>query len=106
MGTVLTSTICHYCRGRARTEDHVVPRCALPRPMVRLPEWFRAMNVVPACSKCNNDKGAMRSSCGCAQCSRAWGEGERWIVDTYVCPGIWVSQNTRREMKRVLASIS
>lgn len=105
MGSVLASQTCHYCKGKARTEDHVVPRCALPRPLSRLPEWFRSMNVVPACKNCNNDKGAARSSCACKQCTNAWGAARQWIVPSYRCERIWVSQNTRREMKRVLASV-
>ena len=72
MGSVLRSTLCHYCGGRATTEDHVVPRCDLPRPQSRLPYWFRSMNVVPACSPCNNDKGPYRSDCLCAQCTWCW----------------------------------
>lgn len=72
MGSVLQSTTCHYCGDPAKTEDHIVPRCDLPKPMSRLPYWFREMDVVPACKKCNNDKGPMKSDCDCRQCIAAW----------------------------------
>lgn len=70
--TALMSTICHYCGGRATTEDHIVPRADLPKPMYTLPYWFRINNVVPACSTCNNIKGRLRSDCTCDQCEWAW----------------------------------
>lgn len=72
MGTVLQSTICHYCGGRANTQDHIVPRCDLPSGILQ-PYWFRSQNVVPACKKCNGDKGCLRSDCTCAHCTWAWG---------------------------------
>lgn len=72
MGSLLRSRICHYCGGRANTVDHVVPRCDLPRPLSRLPYWFRSQNEVPACRECNHTKAAFRSDCECAQCSWAW----------------------------------
>jgi len=31
VGSVLASTTCHYCGGKANTEDHIVPRCDLTR---------------------------------------------------------------------------
>ena len=72
VGTVLSGSICHYCGAKATTEDHIVPRCDLPRPASRLPYWFRSCNVVPACSPCNNRKSNWRSDCTCDHCSWAW----------------------------------
>lgn len=72
MGSVLLSTVCHYCGERANTQDHVVPRAALPRPQSRLPYWFRSQNIVPACKRCNGMKGDYRSDCDCPQCSWCW----------------------------------
>ena len=71
MGSVRISQICHYCGGKATTEDHIVPRCDLP-PGIRQPYWFRSNNVVPSCSPCNNSKGCLRSDCGCPHCDWAW----------------------------------
>lgn len=86
MGSVLASTICHYCGGRATTEDHVVPRRALPKPLSRLPYWFNAMNVVPSCKHCNNRKSHRRSTCACQQCRGAWGAAKAngWIREDYL----------------------
>lgn len=72
VGTVLPSSTCHYCGDKATTEDHIVPRCDLPKPMSRVPYWFRSTNVVPACGPCNNRKGACRSDCECNHCRWAW----------------------------------
>lgn len=73
MGSVLLSQICHYCERKGRmTDDHIVPRCDLPKPQSRLPYWFREINIVPACKKCNNEKGPYRSDCACEQCTAAW----------------------------------
>jgi hypothetical protein len=73
MGSVLRSTICHYCGGKATTEDHIVPRAILPKPLSLLPYWFRGNNVVPACWDCNIVlKGAERSDCECDECTWAW----------------------------------
>lgn len=72
MGTVLLSKFCHYCDGKATTQDHIVPRSALPRPQSRLPYWFRSQNVVAACQTCNGNKADSRSDCGCQQCMWAW----------------------------------
>lgn len=73
MASVLLSSTCHYCGVRGRmTEDHVVPRADLPRPLSRLPYWFRSQNVVASCGPCNNTKGCFRSDCECAQCTWAW----------------------------------
>ena len=74
MGSLLRSTICHYCgtrRGKI-TQDHVIPRCDLP-PLMLLPSWFRDQLVVPSCSPCNNRKGPFRSDCRCPQCTWVWG---------------------------------
>lgn len=75
MGTILTSTVCHYCGpdgSRATTEDHVVPRALLPKPQSTIPYWFRGQNVVPACLHCNGVKADLRSSCMCPQCVWCW----------------------------------
>lgn len=73
VGTVLPSSTCHYCGDKATTEDHIVPRADLPKPMSLLPYWFRSNNVVPACFKCNVViKGCYRSDCTCDHCDWAW----------------------------------
>lgn len=72
MGSVLTSTICHYCGGRADSQDHIVPQADLPKPQSRLPYWFRSQNIVPACKPCNGKKGCLRSDCTCDHCTWAW----------------------------------
>jgi hypothetical protein len=82
MGSVLRSQTCHYCGKSANTEDHIVPRCDLPR-MATLPYWFRELDVVPACKKCNGDKGPMKSDCDCRQCIAAWAVA----VKHYLPPG-------------------
>ncbi len=75
MGTVLTSSVCHYCGpdgDKATTSDHIVPRALLPKPQSRLPYWFRGQNEVPACVSCNGAKADYRSSCLCEQCVWCW----------------------------------
>lgn len=74
MGSVLQSTICHYCDARPRniTEDHIVPRAILPKPYYTLPRWYRDFGSVPSCKSCNNLKAFYRSTCDCPQCSWAW----------------------------------
>lgn len=69
---VLHASTCHYCGAKATTEDHVVPRCDLPKPMSRLPYWFRSLDVVPCCGPCNNIKGPCRSDCTCDLCDWLW----------------------------------
>lgn len=88
MGTVLRSTICHYCGGAANTQDHIIPRCDLP-PLILLPTWFRDWIVVPACSKCNNEKGPFRSDCTCPHCEWVWGTaiGEGFLPADYTPRG-------------------
>lgn len=72
MGSVLTSTFCHYCgTGGKMTVDHIVPRSGLP-PGILQPYWFRSNNEVPACSPCNNKKQNLRSDCECGHCWWAW----------------------------------
>jgi len=71
-GTVLRSLACHYCGERADTEDHIVPRADLPRPMSRLPYWFRSNDVVACCLTCNGAKSWFRSDCTCSHCEWAW----------------------------------
>jgi hypothetical protein len=84
MGSVLKSTICHYCLGRADTSDHIVPRAVLPKPYYTLPAWFRNQNEVPACKDCNNLKAYYRSTCDCPQCLWCWGTAlQRFIPRGY-----------------------
>jgi len=84
VGTVLRSTVCHYCSGKATTEDHIVPRAILPKPISQLPYWFRANDVVPACFTCNGTKDAERSDCACAQCTWAWNVATK----LFILPGV------------------
>jgi len=87
MGTLLRSTRCHYCGEHATTVDHIVPRADLPKPLARLPYWFKDLDEVPACTRCNNDKGRMRSDCACRQCNSAWGCAlARFLPKDYVMP--------------------
>lgn len=75
MGSVLSSTTCHYCgpQGtRATTEDHIVPRKFLPAPLSVLPYWFRQHFTVPCCKPCNGKKEWFRSTCECDQCTWVW----------------------------------
>ncbi len=82
---VLHSSTCHYCGEHARTEDHVVPRADLPKPMYLLPYWFRSMNVVPSCGDCNNRKGCLRSDCTCDLCDWLWNTAKAcFLPDGYV----------------------
>lgn len=91
MGTVLISKFCHYCEGKAETEDHIIPRCDLPKPISLLPYWFRQHVVVPCCKKCNNDKSWFRSSCTCPHCEWVWNTayGEGFIPRDYIPHGYW-----------------
>lgn len=76
MGSVLESSICHYCGPdgeKATTQDHIVPRCLLPKPLSMVPYWFRQHFVVPSCSPCNRVKAHYRSTCMCPQCTWCWG---------------------------------
>lgn len=70
--SVFESTTCHYCGDHAGTVDHIVPRSLLPKPQSRLPYWFRAHNIVPACFKDNGKKANFRSDCECETCVWAW----------------------------------
>lgn len=72
VGTVLPSSTCHYCGAKATTEDHIVPRALLPKPLSTMPYWFRANDVVPACALCNWSKSHYRSDCQCSHCEWAW----------------------------------
>jgi len=71
-GTVLRSLTCHYCGKRAESEDHIVPRADLPKPLSTLPYWFRSQFVVPSCQPCNGEKSWFRSDCACAHCTWVW----------------------------------
>jgi hypothetical protein len=88
VGSLLISTICHYCGGRADTQDHIIPRCDLP-PLILLPPWFRNHLVVPACKGCNGEKGPYRSDCTCDHCEWVWGTalGEGFLRPGYMPRG-------------------
>lgn len=64
------SRMCHYCAEvPGTTKDHIVPK-----------EWGggRGLNLIPACSRCNNGKDNDPPSCSCTRCVRAvrhWLEG-------------------------------
>lgn len=92
VGTVLPSSTCHYCGAKALTEDHIVPRHLLPKPMSTLPYWFRSNDVVAACTLCNWAKSHFRSDCECDQCTWAW--------NTALGCG-WVTPETFDELKIV-----
>lgn len=60
----LRDELCHYCgKARGATLDHIVP--ALYGGVYRL--W----NLVPACQKCNHDKGSDWPECPCDKCQNA-----------------------------------
>lgn len=61
---------CHYCGGTAGTKDHVVPRVLLDRTQRFLGQITN--NSVPACSACNQAKGAKRVVDCCAFCHTRW----------------------------------
>jgi 5-methylcytosine-specific restriction endonuclease McrA len=86
MGSLLSSTVCHYCGKKATTEDHIVPKALLPKPMSRVPYWFRSNDVVPACFDCNGEKGMERSDCDCAQCVWAWAVATKLWIDPNIRP--------------------
>src|SRR3954462_498010 len=100
MGSVLRSTVCHYCEGKATTEDHIVPRAILPKPLSRLPYWFRANDVVPACFTCNGEKGCERSGCECDQCTWAWNVALKLFVLPNIRPRdvVVLSGETKRQL--------
>lgn len=66
---------CHYCGKTAATarmtRDHIVPRFAIRA--LRLPSGhvLFGLNLVPACSPCNGEKGSLPSTCRCLKCRRA-----------------------------------
>lgn len=62
--------ICHYCDGVARTKDHIVARHWYNARSV--PSHVAALNKVPACDRCNNEKDRWRSDCECTLCETAW----------------------------------
>lgn len=72
MGSVLLSQVCHYCGAKATSEDHIVPRALLPKPLSQLPYWFRSNDVVAACNPCNWVKSHYKSDCTCDHCRWAW----------------------------------
>lgn len=67
-----SSSVCHYCGGKATTDDHIVPRAAFGVFQSRLPYWFRQHNITPSCQPCNNFKAHFRSDCECDQCVWVW----------------------------------
>lgn len=100
------SSICHYCEGKAETDDHIVPRSALPRPQSRLPYWFRSVNIVPACRVCNNWKGDYRSTCECSICTWAWDTALAVFLPVGFVPrGIRLLPPPPREARRIARSM-
>jgi len=90
-GTVLRSLACHYCGERASTEDHIVPRADLPKPMAKVPYWFRSLDVVPSCLDCNGRKSWFRSDCACEHCTWAWNTAKNvFLPEGYVERG-WIA---------------
>lgn len=87
MGSVLASTICHYCGPagiKATTQDHVVPRAILPKPLTKLPYWYRSCLVVPSCFHCNGVKAEDRSDCTCGMCEWLWTTALKlWLPKDY-----------------------
>lgn len=62
--TRLRDELCHYCgTARGATLDHIVP--ALYGGV------YMFWNLVPACQKCNHDKGSTWPSCPCEKCQHA-----------------------------------
>ena len=60
----LRDELCHYCgEARGATLDHIVP--ALYGGV------YRFYNLVPACQKCNHDKGSIWPTCECAKCQNS-----------------------------------
>jgi hypothetical protein len=102
MSSLRISQICHYCGGRATTSDHIVPRADLPRPLSRLPYWFRSQNEVPACFTCNGDKAAFRSDCLCAQCTWCWCTAQACFMPVGYQPRGYVSIVQNRPVDVVL----
>ena len=91
MGSVLISSICHYCGPdgtKANTQDHVVPRSILPKPQSRLPYWFRSQNIVPACRPCNGVKEDFRSDCLCGQCLYVWAAASKLYLPLGYTPKV------------------
>lgn len=64
---VRKGSTCHYCKGRATTRDHIVPKCIIEGKYDP-----KITNFVPCCVVCNVKKGAKRSNCECSTCSMAW----------------------------------
>jgi hypothetical protein len=79
---------CHYCevvlRDGNATRDHIMPKA-----------WGglnAQWNIVIACKKCNNEKGASFPSCKCEKCTIAyarWAAGEKTEVTRYSTPDVW-----------------
>lgn len=82
MGTALYSQVCHYCGGKATTDDHIVPRALLPKPLSRIPYWYRYNLCVPACMDCNGHKAHFRSDCACGHCTWAWKTALKLFIPT------------------------
>lgn len=103
-GTLLLSKVCHYCGERGSTEDHIVPRADLPRPLSVLPYWFRSMDVVTACFDCNGRKSWFRSDCCCAHCTWAWDKAKHiWLPSDYKERG-WIALQQDPSIRMALPS--
>ena len=67
---------CHYCQRGApevpMTRDHIVPRYRVRALRLNGGHFFFGLNLVPACSECNQLKGYMARMCSCDKCWKAW----------------------------------
>lgn len=70
--------VCHYCGGEAKTKDHIIARCWIPKGT---PQFINEANKVPACSDCNGRKGFKRSDCDCPICHFAFSMLRPWLKD-------------------------
>lgn len=60
----LRDELCHYCgKARGATLDHIVPDI--------FGGAYRLWNLVPACQKCNHDKGSKWPTCPCDKCQNS-----------------------------------
>jgi hypothetical protein len=50
----------------------VVPQRKLKKLELHSAHPFHAINIVPACGPCNNQRGSKRSDCGCERCTGLW----------------------------------
>ena len=100
VSSVLVAGRCHYCRRKSETEDHIVPQSLLPRPLSRLPYWFRQHFTVPSCKACNGGKADFRSDCNCEQCVWVWNVALATWVDPSLEPETVSVAEKRLELLR------